>query len=174
MGSESIKAASAGGKARGRRPGTPAPVLAGVGAALGCRPPLRPAPPRLNSTATAVSPVDIAEALTELWSPRVVAAFDDNYVKVAKVQGTFGWHRHPDEDELFHILRGRLRIELRDGAVTLEAGQMFVVPRGVEHCPVAEQECLLMLIERKTTLHSGDAPNEKTRSIEEQLGQRQG
>jgi hypothetical protein len=158
MGSESIKAASAGGKARGRRPGTPAPVLAGVGAALGCRPPLRPAPPRLNSTATAVSPVDIAEALTELWSPRVVAAFDDNYVKVAKVQGTFG----------------RLRIELRDGAVTLEAGQMFVVPRGVEHCPVAEQECLLMLIERKTTLHSGDAPNEKTRSIEEQLGQRQG
>ena len=65
----------------------------------------------MNPTATAVSPVDIAAALTELWSPRVVGAFDDNYVKVAKVQGTFGWHCHPDEDELFHILRGRLRIE---------------------------------------------------------------
>lgn len=122
------------------------------------------------SAHAAVSPVDVAASLTEFWSPRVVGAFDDNYVKVAKVQGTFGWHRHPDEDELFHILRGRLRIELRDGAVTLEAGQMFVVPRGVEHCPVAEEECLLMLVERKTTLHSGDSPNEKTRSIEEQLG----
>ena len=128
-------------------------------------------PTSSHATSTAaVSPIDVAAALTELWSPRVVGAFDDNYVKVAKVQGTFGWHRHPDEDELFHILRGRLRIELRDRSVTLEAGQMFVVPRGVEHCPVAEQECLLMLIERKTTLHSGDTPNEKTRSIDEQLG----
>ncbi len=114
---------------------------------------------------SATCPVDVAASLAELWSPRVIGAFDDHYVKVAKVQGTFGWHRHPDEDELFHILRGRLRIQLRDGAVTLETGQMFIVPRGVEHCPVAEAECLLMLIERKTTLHSGDAPNEKTRSI---------
>lgn len=120
---------------------------------------------------TATSPVDVAASLTELWSPRVIGAFDDNYVKVAKVQGSFGWHRHPDEDELFLILRGRLCIEMRDGAVTLDAGQMFVVPKGVEHCPVAEAECLLMLVERKTTLHSGDSPNEKTRSIEAQLGQ---
>lgn len=118
----------------------------------------------------AISPVDVAAGLTEFWSPRVIAAFDDHYVKVAKVQGTFGWHRHADEDELFHILRGRLRVEMRDGAVTLEAGQVFVVPRGVEHCPVAEEECLLMLVERKTTLHSGDSPNEKTRSIAQQLG----
>lgn len=124
-----------------------------------------------TASIAAISPVDVAASLTEFWSPRVVGAFDDNYVKVAKVQGTFGWHRHPDEDELFHILRGRLRIEMRDGAVTLEAGQMFVVPRGVEHCSVAEEECLLMLVERKTTLHSGDTPNEKTRSIEAQLGQ---
>jgi mannose-6-phosphate isomerase-like protein (cupin superfamily) len=118
---------------------------------------------------TPQTPVDIAASLTELWSPRVVGSFDDNFVKVAKVQGVFGWHRHPEEDELFHILRGRLRIELRDGAVTLDAGQMFIVPKGVEHCPVAEQECLLMLIERKTTAHSGDTVNEHTRSLDEQL-----
>lgn len=124
----------------------------------------------MSTPVTAISPVDVAARLTELWSPRVIAAFDDHYVKVAKVQGSFGWHRHVDEDELFHILRGRLRIEMRDGAVTLDAGQVFVVPRGVEHCPVAEAECLLMLVERKSTLHSGDSPNEKTRSIAEQLG----
>jgi len=123
------------------------------------------------TTPIALDPADVAAQLTEHWSPRVIASLDDNYVKVAKVLGTFGWHRHPDEDELFHILRGRLRIELRDGAVTLEAGQMFVVPRGVEHCPVAEEECLLMLVERKSTLHSGDTPNDKARSIEQQLGQ---
>lgn len=117
----------------------------------------------------ASSPLHVASGLTELWSPRVVGSFDDNFVKVAKVQGVFGWHRHPDEDELFYILKGQLRIDLRHGAVTLEAGQMFVVPKGVEHCPVAEQECLLMLIERKTTAHSGDTTNAHSRSIDEQL-----
>jgi len=115
------------------------------------------------------SPRAIAESLTELWSPRVVGELDDSYVKVAKVHGTFGWHDHALEDELFFILRGRLRIEMHAGAVELGEGEMFVVPRGVLHNPIAEQECLVMLIERKSTLHTGNVVNERTRSIEDQL-----
>jgi len=115
------------------------------------------------------SPKQIANALTELWSPRVVAEVDDAYVKVAKVHGTFGWHSHVDEDELFLVLKGKLRIEMEDGAVELAEGELFVVPKGVRHNPVAHDECHVMLIERKSTLHTGDMVNEKTRSIEEQL-----
>jgi mannose-6-phosphate isomerase-like protein (cupin superfamily) len=117
----------------------------------------------------AISPNAVAAALTELWSPRVVGEVDDAYVKVAKVHGTLAWHSHPDEDELFYILKGRLRIEMEAGAVELSAGEMFVVPRGVRHNPVAEEECHLMLIERKSTQHTGDVKTEKTRSLEEQL-----
>jgi mannose-6-phosphate isomerase-like protein (cupin superfamily) len=116
-----------------------------------------------------VSPAKIAAGLTELWSPRVVASLDDSYVKVAKVQGTFGWHAHDDEDELFYVLGGRLRIEMADGAVELDEGDAYVVPRGVRHNPVAERECLVMLIERKTTLHTGSEISERTRSVADQL-----
>jgi mannose-6-phosphate isomerase-like protein (cupin superfamily) len=115
------------------------------------------------------SPRQIAESLTELWSPRVVGELDDSYVKVAKVQGCIGWHNHTHEDELFFILKGQLRIELQAGPVLLHEGEMFVVPKGVQHNPVAEQECLVMLIERKSTLHTGDVVNEHTRSLAEQL-----
>ena len=116
-----------------------------------------------------VAPAAVAAGLTELWSPRVVASLDDAYVKVAKVHGTFGWHAHDDEDELFYVLAGHLRIEMADGAVELDAGEVYVVPKGVRHNPVAEDECLIMLIERKTTLHSGSEITAHTRSIEEQL-----
>jgi mannose-6-phosphate isomerase-like protein (cupin superfamily) len=115
------------------------------------------------------SPRQIAAALSEHWSPRVVGEVDDSYVKVAKVQGTFGWHSHADEDELFFILKGHLRIEMEAGAVDLSEGDLFVVPKGVRHNPVAEQECHVMLIERKSTLHTGDMVTDKTRSIAEQL-----
>jgi mannose-6-phosphate isomerase-like protein (cupin superfamily) len=118
---------------------------------------------------TPKSPREIAAALTELWSPRVVAEVDDSYIKVAKVQGVFGWHNHAAEDELFLVLKGHLRIEMDDGAAELGEGDIFVVPKGVRHNPVAEHECLVMLIERKSTLHTGDMISEKTRSIEEQL-----
>lgn len=118
---------------------------------------------------TVASPRQVAESLTELWSPRVVGELDDSYVKVAKVHGTFGWHDHEHEDELFFILAGSLRIEMESGPVVLDEGQMFVVPKGVRHNPVAEHECLIMLIERKTTLHSGNVVNDKTRSLAEQL-----
>jgi len=115
------------------------------------------------------SPLKVATSLTELWSPRVVAEVDDSYVKVAKVQGSLAWHSHESEDELFLILKGHLRIEMEAGNVELDEGEMFVVPKGVRHNPVAEQECLLMLVERKATLHTGDVVMEKTRSLAEQL-----
>jgi mannose-6-phosphate isomerase-like protein (cupin superfamily) len=120
--------------------------------------------------AQVTSPKKAAAALTEYWSPRVVGEVDDSYIKVAKVLGTFGWHSHDDEDELFLILDGRLRIEMEAGAVELAEGDMFVVPKGVRHNPVAEQECCLMLIERKSTLHTGNVTTERTRSLAEQMG----
>jgi len=116
-----------------------------------------------------VAPSAVARALTELWSPRVVAEVDDAYVKVAKVHGALAWHQHEHEDELFYVLEGRLRIEMDDGAVELEAGELFVVPKGVRHHPVADEECLVLLVERTTTRHTGDATTEQTRSLEEQL-----
>ena len=118
---------------------------------------------------TVASPKKIVESLEEYWSPRVIAEVDDAYVKVAKVQGSLAWHSHEHEDELFLILRGRLRIEMEQGSVELEEGEVFVVPKGIRHNPVAEQECHILLIERKTTLHTGDVVTEKTRSIDEQL-----
>ena len=111
-----------------------------------------------------------AAALTETWSPRVVARVNDQYVKVAKLQGEFVWHAHEDEDELFFVVRGTMRIQLEDGDVTLGPGELVVVPRGVRHNPVAAEECWVMLIETVTTKHTGDVVTGRTRSIEEQLG----
>lgn len=116
-----------------------------------------------------VSPGAIAATLSEFWSPRVVGEVDDAYVKVARVHGTLAWHSHQDEDELFFILKGRLRIEMEGKTVDLEEGEMFVVPKGVRHNPIAEEECHVLLIERKSTLHTGDVTTEKTRSLAEQL-----
>ena len=118
---------------------------------------------------SAVSPAQIAGGLTELWSPRVIGELDDAYIKVAKVQGTLAWHNHENEDEMFLVLRGRLRIEMEATTVELGEGDMYVVPKGVRHNPVADNECLIMLIERKSTLHTGDVKTEKTRSLDEQL-----
>ena len=115
------------------------------------------------------SPRQVAASLAEFWSPRVVAEVDDAFIKVAKVHGSLAWHSHENEDELFLILKGHLRIEMESGAVELDEGEMFVVPKGVRHNPVAEQECHLMLIERKTTLHTGNVVTEMTRSLAEQL-----
>ena len=116
-----------------------------------------------------VSPARVAGALTELWSPRVIGELDDAYIKVAKVQGTLAWHSHDNEDEMFLVLEGRLRIEMEGGTVELDEGDMYVVPKGVRHNPVADEECLIMLIERKSTLHTGEVTTSKTRSLEEQL-----
>jgi mannose-6-phosphate isomerase-like protein (cupin superfamily) len=111
-----------------------------------------------------VSPAQIAASLTELWSPRIIGEVDDAYVKVARVK-----HSHRDEDELFLVLKGHLRIEMEGNTVELDAGEMFVVPKGVRHNPVAENECHLLLIERKSTRHTGDVVTGKTRSLADQL-----
>ena len=116
-----------------------------------------------------VAPAAIAARLTELWSPRVVGAVDDNYVKVAKLLGEFGWHAHEHEDELFLVLKGRLRIEMEAGTVEIGEGEFYVVPKGVRHNPVAAQEVHVLLFERKTTLHSGNEVTDKTRSLSDQL-----
>jgi len=116
-----------------------------------------------------ISPVDVASRLTELWSPRVIAELDDSYVKVAKVHGSLAWHAHDGEDELFFVLCGHLRIEMEARTVELGPGECYVVPRGVRHNPIAEEECLLMLVERKSTLHTGSDVTDRTRSVEDQL-----
>ena len=99
----------------------------------------------------------------------MVAELDDSYVKVAKVQGSLTWHSHENEDELFYILKGSLTIEMEDRTVVLREGEAFVVPKGVRHNPIAEQECHIMLIERKTTLHTGTEVTDRPRSLAEQL-----
>ena len=116
-----------------------------------------------------VSPAAVAAGLTELWSPRVVAELEDSYVKVAKVQGALAWHSHDHEDELFYILKGTLTIEMEERTVVLHEGETFVVPKGVRHNPIALQECHIMLIERKSTLHTGSEITSKTRSLADQL-----
>lgn len=116
-----------------------------------------------------LNPTALAARLDELWSPRVIGEVDEHYVKVAKVRGDLDWHQHVDEDELFLVLKGRLRLEFEDGAVELGEGELYIVPKGVSHRPVAGEETLLMLFERKSTRHTGDTVTDKTRSLEEQL-----
>ncbi len=108
--------------------------------------------------------------LTRHWSPKIVARVNDQFVKLAKIQGSLTWHKHDDEDELFHVVRGRMRIDYEGGrTVELGPGDIHVVPRGTLHFPVADEECWVMLVETVTTKHTGDAMTALTRSIEEQL-----
>jgi mannose-6-phosphate isomerase-like protein (cupin superfamily) len=93
----------------------------------------------------------------EHWSPRIVATFNGHDVMVVKLKGEFVWHSHPDTDDFFHVLEGRLTIQLRDGDVHLGPGDLYVVPKGVEHRPVAEEEVHLLLIEPEGTPNTGDA-----------------
>jgi mannose-6-phosphate isomerase-like protein (cupin superfamily) len=99
---------------------------------------------------------------TDRWSPKVVAEINDCLVKLVKVQGEFTWHHHDVEDELFFVVKGTLVIRLRDGEVRLGEGEMVVIPHGVEHLPVAEEEVWLMLVEPGTTLNTGTVRNERT------------
>jgi mannose-6-phosphate isomerase-like protein (cupin superfamily) len=98
----------------------------------------------------------------EPWQPKIVAELNDSYVKVVKFEGEFVWHHHDDEDELFLVVEGRMHMRFRDGDVIVEPGELIVVPRGVEHCPVAEGDCHVVLIEPKTTLNTGNVRNERT------------
>ena len=110
-------------------------------------------------------PINFDEKLSkfsELWSPKVVARLNDFEFRLAKIEGEFVWHSHAETDEAFVVLSGEMRIELRDGSVALKAGEMFVVPRGVEHRPVAESLCSIMLIEPAGTVNTGDAGGDLT------------
>ena len=99
---------------------------------------------------------------SEQWSPKIIARMNDYHFKVAKVQGEFVWHDHPETDEVFLVLSGRLKIQFRDGEVVISEGEMFVVPKGVEHKPVAERECHILLVEPAGTVNTGSLVNERT------------
>ncbi|HEV8190459.1 MAG TPA: cupin domain-containing protein [Ktedonobacterales bacterium] len=98
----------------------------------------------------------------EYWSPKVAGDLNDSHIKLVKVKGEFVWHHHAAEDELFLVVKGRLLMKLRDGDIWLEEGEFLVVPRGVEHCPVAPEEAHLLLLEPKGTLNTGNIQNERT------------
>jgi mannose-6-phosphate isomerase-like protein (cupin superfamily) len=118
------------------------------------------------------SVIDLAEklaAFSEHWSPKVVARLNDYEVKVVKIHGEFVWHTHDDTDELFLVVAGELTIQLRDGDVTLGPGQLFVVPRGVEHRPIAEGEVHAVLIEPVGVVNTGDAGGPLTATYDDSL-----
>jgi mannose-6-phosphate isomerase-like protein (cupin superfamily) len=116
------------------------------------------------------SVVNLQEKLTKIsehWSPGIIARLNDYHLKLAKVKGEFVWHSHPETDELFLVLEGQLNIELEDGPVTLREGELYVVPRGVVHRPVADEECHILLIEPAGTVNTGDTEGDFT-LVEEQ------
>ena len=116
--------------------------------------------------------VNLAEKFSrfsDYCNPRIVGEVNDCHVKVVKLKGEFIWHHHDNEDELFLVTKGRLLMKLRDGDITIEEGEFYIVPRGVEHCPVAEQEVHIVLIEPRSTLNTGNLRNERTRAELERI-----
>ncbi len=110
-------------------------------------------------------PVNLAGAVAQIqdyWDPHIVGELNGQHVKLAKVKGEFIWHHHENEDELFLVLKGVLHLEMRNRTVTLEEGDFFVVPKGVEHKPVAEDEVHLLMFEPASTLNTGNVRNERT------------
>ena len=118
------------------------------------------------------TPVDLAEKLSlfsDYWSPKVVARLNDYEVKVVKFHGEFVWHTHENTDELFLVLDGELTIQLRDGDVVLHPGQLYVIPRGVEHCPIADGEVHVVVIEPTGVVNTGDAGGPLTARYDDSL-----
>ena len=105
----------------------------------------------------------------EYWSPKIVGEVNDCYLKVVKFKGEFVWHHHDLEDEMFLVVKGRFLMKLPDGDLQLEAGEFIVIPRGVEHMPVADEEVEVLLIEPKTTLNTGNLKNERTLEVLQQI-----
>jgi mannose-6-phosphate isomerase-like protein (cupin superfamily) len=118
-------------------------------------------------------PIDVVnlqsalDSITEPWQPHRLVSVNDSDVKVAKLAGEFIWHSHPDSDELFLVVSGSLTLQLRDRDVVLGPNDVFVVPRGVEHCPLAAQEASVVMIELKGTVNTGDAGGERTAEVRE-------
>jgi mannose-6-phosphate isomerase-like protein (cupin superfamily) len=109
-----------------------------------------------------VNLADKFDLFDDLWSPKIVGEINDSHVKLVKLKGEFVWHSHENEDELFLVVRGRLLMKLRDRDIMLDEGEMIVIPRGVEHLPVAEDEVHVLLLELKSTLNTGNVDNERT------------
>lgn len=112
-----------------------------------------------------IEKVNIADKLTrfaDTWSPKIVGEINDAYVKLVKLKGEFVWHHHDSEDEMFLVVKGHLLMRLRDGDLHLDEGEFVIIPRGVEHLPVAVDECHVLLLEPKTTLNTGNVTNDRT------------
>src|SRR5919106_6986241 len=110
-------------------------------------------------------PINFSEKLAkffEHWSPKIIAQMNEYHFKIVKLQGEFVWHDHPETDEVFVVLKGQLEIQFRDGSVVLNEGEMFVVPKGIEHRPVAENGCHILLVEPAGTVNTGDVVDAKT------------
>lgn len=113
--------------------------------------------------------LDKFKLFDEHWTPKIIGELNDQYVKLAKLKGEFVWHDHKNEDELFYIVKGELLLKFKDrDDVLLSEGELFVVPAGVEHLPIAEEECWVMLVEPKSTAHTGSTQTEGTVAIEDQ------
>ncbi len=113
--------------------------------------------------------VDLAQKfamISEYWHPRIAGELNDSHVKLGKFKGEFVWHVHKDEDELFLVIQGTLVIRLRDGDITIRPGQFAIIPKGVEHMPVAAEEVHALLLEPKTTVNTGNVQNERTIAAE--------
>ena len=111
------------------------------------------------------TPINLTQKLTTFsdhWSPKIIAQMNDYHFKLVKLQGDFVWHRHVDTDEVFLVLQGSMQIDFRDGSVALRAGEMFIVPKGIEHKPWAEKECHVLLVEPAGTINTGDAGGDLT------------
>lgn len=100
---------------------------------------------------------------SEHWSPKVIGELNDSYIKAAKMKGEFVWHKHDNEDELFFVVKGKLLIKFRDQDIYLNPGEFLIIPKGIEHLPIAEEEVDVILIEPKNTLNTGDMKNEYTK-----------
>lgn len=118
-----------------------------------------------------MKPINLLEKFSNFndqWSPKIIAEVNNQLVKLAKIEGEFVWHNHADEDELFLVVRGELTLKFRDGEISLKEGEMYVIPKGVDHFPIAEKECWVLLVEPKGTKHTGDTKFERAVKEENQ------
>ena len=112
--------------------------------------------------ATSINLLEKFSRFSDQWSPKVIAELNDIQFKLARLEGEFVWHRHDDTDEAFFVVEGTLHMLLRDGEITVPAGSLYVVPKGVEHCPVADSECVVMIIEPRNVVNTGNTGGSRT------------
>ncbi len=115
-----------------------------------------------KTTIETVSLIEKLNSFQDCWSPKIVGELNDSFVKLVKLKGEFVWHHHEAEDELFLVVKGSLLMKLRDRDIRVEEGEFVIIPRGVEHLPVAEEEVHVLLLEPKSTLNTGNVANERT------------